>query len=39
MNRAFKKPKLTNKQLTTWAKFKKRQYLLNALLTKFSKEL
>ena len=39
MNRAFKKPKLTNKQLTTWAKYNKRQYMLNAFFTKFSKEL
>lgn len=32
MNKAFKNCKLTNKQVTTWMRFYKRQAMLNASL-------
>lgn len=36
MNNAFSKFKLTNKQMTTWTNFYKRQYMFNVMLvTKF----
>jgi len=38
MNKAFKKCKLTNKQLTTWSEFYKRQYMWNVTLEKEIKE-